>query len=397
MTSQEYPDGYRRYLVGNYAPLPVLLSHGKGARIYDTAGRNYIDFAGGIAVSALGHADTKLATALGAQAAKLMHVSNLFMHDKLVPVARQLATATGMHQVFFCNSGAEANECALKIARKRGVAIARNKYRVVALRASFHGRVGLALAASGQPKLWREFGPLAPGFVHVEASLQSLRRAFDDRVCAAIVEPIQGEAGVRVIAPALLAEMRRLCTRHDALLICDEVQTGMGRTGTLLCGSVRTLRPDVVTLGKGLGGGFPVAATLLARKAKSVIKPGDHGTTYGGNPLALAAVEQVLNRLSKPAFLRQVKAQGAYLKAQLRKLVSRGLPVAEIRGQGLMLGLRLDHTQGAMAAKVHARAQQCGVLVAPAGDNVVRLLPPLTISKADIDTGLRRLRQALLG
>ncbi len=392
MTRQKYPVGYRKFLVGNYAPRPGILIGGQRARVFDNNGNNYIDFAGGIAVSALGHGDAKFADAIGAQAGRLIHVSNLFVHDNLVSVAAKLTAATGMQQVFFCNSGAEANECALKIARKRGVAIARSKYRVISLQGAFHGRIGLALAAS-QAKLWQSFGPQPPGFAQVEATASALRQAFDQRVCAALVEPIQGEAGVRVIAPQLLELLRKLCLKHDALLICDEVQTGMGRTGTMLCGSVRTLKPDIVTLGKGIGNGFPVAATLVSRRAKGVLGPGDHGTTYGGNPLALKAVEQILDRLAKPVFLRRVRAKSSYLHAKVYQLIKRGAPIVEIRGKGLMIGLRLD--QKLTAANVFARAMDEGVLIAPAGDNVVRLLPPLTISKQEMDVGIRRLGKAL--
>lgn len=389
------PAGYRRYLLGNYQPQPAVFVAGKGARLRDRRGKDYVDFACGVAVTALGHAHPAVTKAIAAQAAKLTHLSNVFIHDQTVAGARLLADATGMERVFFCNSGAEANECALKIARKRGVAIRRSKTRTVSFAGSFHGRVGFALAASGQPQLWRDFGPLAPGFVHVPFDdPRALERAFSRDVCAAIVEPIQGEGGIRTPRPAVLALLQKLCRRHDALLIADEIQTGMHRTGPLLASAGARLRPDVVTLGKGIGNGFPLGAVAVRGAAGEVLRPGDHGTTYGGNALAMAALRATLGQLRRPAIARNVERAAAAIAAAAAGWRKRGAPVKELRGRGLLLGLALDADRLA-CGELARRAFGHGLLTVPAGDNVLRLLPPLNVGARDLAAGLRRLEAAL--
>lgn len=385
---------FARHLVTNYAPAPVEFVAGKGARLVDRQGRGYVDFASGIAVTSLGHGYRPLARAIARQSEKLMHVSNLFMHEHTLRVAKKVVKATGMRQAFFCNSGAEANEAALKLARKRGVALAPKKYKVISLSGSFHGRIGLALAASAQPKLWRGFGPQPAGFVHVpHDDAAAVRRAFDANVCAAIVEPVQGEGGLREIEPKILKALAAQCAKHDALLIADEVQAGMGRTGRLLASRQGGLKPDVVTLGKGIGAGFPVGAMLVGARATGVFVPGDHGTTYGGNPLACAAVEVVIDRVARPAFLARVRARARQLTAGLVELQRRGAPITALRGRGLLRGIQLY--PAASAARLAARALHHGVLTAPAGDNVLRILPPLNVGSADLAAGLRRLGKAL--
>lgn len=385
---------WQKYLVGNYAPTGPAFVSGKNATLHDRKGRSFIDMAGGVAVSSLGHGNKALSSALAGQAKKLIHLSNLYVHNHTVRVARKLVKATGMERAFFCNSGAEANECALKIARKRGVAIARGKHRVISLSGSFHGRLGLALAASGQPKLWKDFGPQPPGFVHVPlGDEKALRAAFSDKVCAAIVEPIQGEAGIVEVPASTLKLLGKLCARHDALLIIDEIQTGMGRTGKLLASKGLGLRPDVITMGKGIGGGFPVAAALVANKAADVLRPGDHGTTYGGNALALVAVETALGVIDKPGFLARVREKGRHLRGMLRDIKRDGSPLVTVRGKGLMLGLVVD-TARASPAQLAKEAMDRGVLVIPTAQDVVRLVPPLTITRAEMKSGVARLRRA---
>lgn len=388
------PADYAKYLVGNYAPLPPTMVRGKGARLYDRQGRDYVDFGSGVAVSALGHGHARLACALAEQAGKLIHLSNVFVHDKTVRTARKLVSATGMEQVFFCNSGAEANECALKMARKRGVAINKRKFKVLSLQGSFHGRLGLALAASGQAKLWRDFGPQPPGFIHAGHDPAALRRAFSKEVCAAIVEPIQGESGLRRVPVDTLRALQRLCHENDALLIADEIQTGMGRTGKLLC-APPWLAPDIVTMGKGLGGGFPVAATLVARKATDLLKPGDHGSTYGGNALAMVAVEVVLGQVSQPAFLARVRKSASCLRERLRDMRKAGAPIRGLRGAGLLCGIEIDPDR-AQNTEIARRAMAAGVLVVTAGENVLRILPPLNVTQRELELGCRRLAQALM-
>ena len=385
---------WHRHMVGNYAPFGPVFTAGKGATLHDSKGRDYIDLAGGIAVLSLGHADKDLASAIAAQAKKLMHVSNHFEHELSVKTAKRLLGATGMEQVFFCNSGAEANECALKIARKRGIAIARGKHRVVSLAGGFHGRIGLSLAASNK-KLWQSFGPQAAGFAQVDFSDEkTIRAAFDNRVCAVIAEPIQGESGVIPIPAAALRLLARLCAKHDALLILDEIQSGMGRTGKVLASDGLGLVPDIVTLGKGIGGGFPVAATLVANKATGVLQPGDHGTTYGGNPLALSAVDTVLRKVTKRSFLARVRKLGEVAMDTAREFRRSGAPVVEVRGKGLMVGIVLD-TKKTTPAEVATRAMEEGVVVIPTAKDVIRLVPPLTIKAAELRKGLRRLANAM--
>ena len=389
---QQLSAAYHRYLIGTYAPAPQVMVEGKGAILVDRRGKKYVDFTSGVAVTSLGHGFKPLTDAIGLQASRLMHVSNLFVNDNLVRVARQVVLATGMEQVFFCNSGTEANECALKLARKRGAALAAHKTDVVSLVGSFHGRCGLSLAASGQPRLWEDFGPLASGFSYVpHDDPRAIRKAFNRSVCAAIIEPIQGESGLRPVSQSVLKLIKQQCDRHNALLIVDEVQTGMGRTGSLLC-SPQNLKPDVVTLGKGLGGGFPVAATVVSGKATDVLQPGDHGSTYGGNPLALVAVEEVLAWINRPSFLRRVKTKGREMRAYLTQL-KKNTPIAEIRGAGMLLGIKLD---GIDCKTVAQLAWQQGLLTAPAGDNVLRLMPPLNITRVEMDLGLHRLAKVLL-
>ncbi|MBF2735906.1 MAG: acetylornithine/succinylornithine family transaminase [Betaproteobacteria bacterium AqS2] len=393
--SSRLPAGYRRYLIGNYQPQPAVFTAGKGARLRDRRGRDYVDFACGVAVTALGHAHPAVTRAIAAQAAKLTHISNVFIHDQTVAGAKLLAEATGMERVFFCNSGAEANEAALKIARKRGAAIRRTKTKVVSFAGSFHGRLGFALAASGQPKLWQDFGPLAPGFVHVPFDdPRALERAFGRDVCAAIVEPIQGEGGIRAPKPAVLALLQKLCRRHDALLIADEIQTGMHRTGPLLASAATRLRPDMATLGKGIGNGFPLGAVAVRGAAGEVLRPGDHGTTYGGNALAMAALRATLGQLRKPALQRNVAQASAKIAEAVAGYKKRGAPIRQLRGRGLLLGLALDEERlscGELASRAFAQ----GLLTVPAGDNVLRLLPPLNIAARDLAAGLRRLEAAL--
>ena len=386
---------FASYLVNNYKPAPIEFVAGKGARLKDSEGQDYIDFSSGIAVSLFGHNYPPLSNALARQSQRLLHMSNLFMHNLTLRVAKKLVRATGMKQVFFSNSGAEANEAALKLARKRGVALAKNKYKVISLSGSFHGRIGLALAASAQPQLWKDFGPQPAGFIHVPHDDEArIRNAFDGDVCAAIIEPIQGERGLRQISLRILKLIEAQCKKHNALLIVDEIQTGMGRTGNLLASKACRLKPDVLTLGKGIGGGFPVGAMLIGPKAKGVFKPGDHGTTYGGNALACAAVEVVVDKVARPAFLAKVRAKARLLETGLVKIQKAGAPIAALRGSGLLRGLELDSS--CTCQEMSARTLHRGVLTVPAGENVLRVLPPLNITKSDLAAGLRGLRSALL-
>ena len=387
-----------KVLLSTYAPAPPVFVRGSGSELFDAQGRRYIDLAGGIAVNLLGHASGRIGAALADQAGRLVHVSNLFRADLVGRTAERLLALAGMERAFFANSGAEANECALKCARKRGSAIDAAKHRVVSFEGSFHGRTGFALAATGQERIRQGFGPLAEGFVHVPPSdALRLEKECDARLCAVIVEPILGEGGIRRLDPAVIEQARSLCDRHDALLIFDEIQSGCGRTGTFLYSQQLGITPDVVTVAKGLGGGLPVAAALAGPRAGSVFVPGDHGTTFGGNLLALAAVNAVLDVVEDREFLAQVVRKGRAASERLEKMVAdAALPVLEVRGCGLMLGLRLD-PQALSAQDAFLQAAAAGVLVAPAGDNVLRMLPALNIEDEILQEGLDMLAGVLAG
>ena len=395
--SDSGPD-YEKVLLATYAPAPPVFGKGCGSELFDVQGRRYIDLAGGIAVNLLGHASGQIGEALAEQAGRLVHVSNLFRTDLAARTAERLLAIAGMERLFFANSGAEANECAIKCARRRGTAIDPAKYRVVSFQGSFHGRVGFALAATGQERVRQGFGPLPEGFVHVPLNdAARLEQECDERLGALIIEPILGEGGIKRVEPALIEQARRLCDRHDALLIFDEIQTGCGRTGSFFHYQQLGVVPDIVTTAKGLGGGLPVGAMLAGARAATVFSPGDHGTTFGGNLLALAAVNAVLDSLESRDFLAEVARKGQAVRARLAQLVDdAGSPVLELRGCGLMLGMRLD--PDALSAKdAFLRAAAAGVLTAPAGDNVLRVLPALNIEEPILQEGLELLAGVLAG
>ena len=387
---------YEEVLLATYAPAPPVFVRGRGSELFDEQDRRYIDLSGGIAVNALGHA--ALGEALAAQAGRLVHVSNLFRADLVGRTAERLLAVSGMQRAFFANSGAEANECALKCARKRGCAADPAKYRVVSFEGGFHGRIGFALAATGQQGVRSGFGPLADGFVHVPADDPArLERECDERLCAVIVEPIMGEGGIRPVDPGIIERARRLCDERDALLIFDEIQSGCGRTGTFFRYQQLGTRPDVVTAAKGLGGGLPVGAALAGPRAADVFAPGDHGTTFGGNLLALAAVNEVLDAVARQGFLEDVVRKGGIASERLGRLAADpSSPVREVRGAGLMLGACLD-PQALTARDAFLRAIAAGVLVAPAGDSVIRILPALNIEDGILQEGLDLLASALAG
>ena len=391
---QEADASYERVLLATYQPAPPLFVRGRGSELFDDQDRRYIDLSGGIAVNLLGHAG--LAATLTDAAGRLVHLSNLFRCDLVGRTASRLLELSGLQRVFFANSGSEANEGALKCARKRGQRIDREKYRVISFEGSFHGRLGFALAASGQENIRSGFGPLAGGFVHLPADDRDrLRRECDERLCAVIVEPIMGEGGIRPVDPQTIELAGQLCQQHDALLILDEIQSGCGRTGSFFCYQQLGLHPDVVTAAKGLGAGLPVAAVLAGPRAGDVFAPGDHGSTFGGNLLAMAAVNAVLDELERKEFLEQVLRKGALASEMLAKQAADAAsPIVEVRGRGLMLGVRLD-PQALSARDAFLQAVAAGVLVAPAGDNVIRILPALNIEDRILQEGLDLLAGAL--
>jgi acetylornithine/N-succinyldiaminopimelate aminotransferase len=376
--------------MNTYARTGLVLDHGAGAHLFAVDGTEYIDFTAGIGVNSLGHGHPKLVAAIAAQAAKLMHVSNYFMTEPSMELADRLTEATGFDTVFFCNSGAEANEGMFKLARKYGSSKNPDKNVIVTLKQSFHGRTITTVTATGQDKFHRFFGPFTPGFVYAEpGDIGALDALLGPNVCAFVFEPIQGEGGVRMISHEYLRAAERLCRQRDILFCADEVQTGIGRTGAILACEKLGLKPDVTAVAKGLAGGVPIGAVLARGKAADVFQPGDHGTTFGGGPLAAAAALVVLSELGSPGFLDEVDRKGRHLMSRIEEL--RHPVVKDVRGMGLMVGIGVgvDPHEVVDAARAHR------LLVLTAGDDTVRLLPPLVITMKDIDEGVAALKLAL--
>jgi predicted acetylornithine/succinylornithine family transaminase len=371
-------------IVPTYARFPVAFTHGRGAYLFDDQGRRYLDFAAGIAVAAMGHAWGPWIEAIQRQAAALAHVSNLFFSEPMVQLARRLTQHSFADKVFFCNSGSEANETALKFARKWARArFGPQKHRVLAFEDGFHGRSLGALSLTHKPKYRQPFEPLVPGVTFAPFNdLAAAERVIDDDTCAVFVEPVQGEGGVHPARPEFLAGLRELCQRHNALLVFDEVQCGLGRTGHLWAHQAAGVIPDIMTLAKPLAGGLPIGATLVTEAVASILEPGDHGSTFGGNPIACAAALPIFDRISQPEFLRRVAAMGQRLVQGLEALASRH--IAQVRGAGLMIGVELDQPVKPLLEAALAR----GLVVINAGENVLRLTPPLIVSPAEIDQAL---------
>jgi len=376
--------------MNTYARTGLVLDHGAGARLFARDGAEYIDFTAGIGVNSLGHGHPKLVAAIAAQAAKLIHVSNYFITEPAVELAYRLTEMTGFDTVFFCNSGAEANEGIFKLARKYGSSKNPDKNVIVTLKQSFHGRTITTVTATGQDKFHRFFGPFTPGFVYADPDdIGALDVLLGPNVCAFVFEPIQGEGGVRMISREYLHAAEKLCRERDILFCADEVQTGIGRTGAILACERLGLQPDVVAVAKGLAGGVPIGAVLARGKAADVFQPGDHGTTFGGGPLAATAALVVLSELASSGFLDEVDRKGRRLMSQITEL--RHPIVKDVRGMGLMVGIgvKVDPHEVLDAARAHK------LLVLTAGDDTVRLLPPLVITMADIDEGVAALKLAL--
>jgi len=389
MNSQQIKALDAAYVLPTYARFDLCLIEGSGCRGKDPEGNSYLDFASGIGVNSLGWADPQWAAAVAAQAGKLQHVSNLYYTQPGAQLAETLCQRTGMDKAFFANSGAEANEGAIKAARK----YSHDKYGdgrhvIVALENSFHGRTVATLSATGQDAFHQHFHPFLPGFVHVPAEdIAALEAALTAEVCAVMLEPIQGEGGVVPLDSAYLAQVQALCKAKDILLISDEVQTGVGRTGAFLASQKVNLQPDIVTLAKGVGGGLPLGAVLLAKSCAHALGKGDHATTFGANPVCCAGALVVMERLDD-AFLAAVNDKGALFKKELAALPH----VADVSGDGLMLGVRFE--DGVSAGDVLNAAMARGLLCLLAKDRL-RLLPPLVITEAEITEGIGILRTVL--
>jgi acetylornithine/N-succinyldiaminopimelate aminotransferase len=373
-----------------YKRTGLVFVRGSGSTLEAENGRQYLDFTSGIGVNCLGHGNPALADAIARQAARLIHVSNYYQSREAIELSEELCVRTGMDAVFLCNSGAEANEGAIKIARKFGESKSPARTTIVTLRGSFHGRTIATLAATGQDKFHEHFGPYPEGFVHVEPEDPSaLEAALGSEACALMLEPVLGESGVMPLSEGYLRHAARLCAERGILLVSDEVQCGVGRTGSFLASERYGIRPDVVTLAKGLAGGVPVGAVLARGEAAKVLGRGDHGSTFGGNPLAAAAARVVLQILGERGFLDRVAAKGARIAATVRSW--KHPLVKEVRGVGLMVGIVVSVSPD----RIKELALSRGLLVLTAGSDVVRLLPPLVISDEEIDRGLGLLKEVL--
>jgi acetylornithine/N-succinyldiaminopimelate aminotransferase len=382
-------------LVGNYARQPITLVRGEGCSLYDAEENCYLDLMGGIATAVLGHANPKLRAALEAQAAKLWHVSNLYSTEPQVRLAERLTANSFAEAVYFCNSGAEANEAALKLARKYHRNRGDDRYEIIAFDGAFHGRTLFTVSATGTPAYWKGFEPLVPG-IHLAAwnDLEAVRALLSEKTAAIIIEPIQGEGGVRTPAPGFLSALRKLADENGCLLIFDEVQVGMGRTGTLFAYEQEDVVPDIMTLAKALGGGMPIGAMCTTHELATALVPGTHASTFGGNPLACAVASTIVDELVEGGVVDHAKAMGERLGDGLDAIAAEvgTEKVLEVRGRGLLRGLALAQSPAAIVEACRER----GVLVISAGENVLRLAPPLIISAEEIDHGLEVLREVLL-
>jgi succinylornithine aminotransferase len=388
---------FDQVMVPNYAPAGFIPVRGEGSRVWDQSGRELLDFAGGIAVNVLGHAHPALVGALTEQANKLWHISNVFTNEPALRLAKKLVDATFAEKVFFCNSGAEANEAAFKLARRVAHDVyGPEKCEIIAAVNSFHGRTLFTVSVGGQPKYSDGFGPKIQGISHVPFNdLAALKAAISDKTCAVVLEPIQGEGGVLPAEQAYLEGARELCNQYNALLVFDEVQTGMGRSGELFAYMHYGVTPDILSSAKSLGGGFPIGAMLTTEKLAKHLAVGTHGTTYGGNPLACAVGEAVIDVVNTPAVLAGVKAKAARFKAKLEQIGQQYGVFSEVRGLGLLIGCVLSDAWKGKAKTVLDAAAAEGLLVLQASPDVVRFAPSLVVTDADIDEGLARFERAV--
>jgi acetylornithine/N-succinyldiaminopimelate aminotransferase len=378
-------------LLNNYGCMPLAFVRGHGAYLYDADGNRYLDFFCGLAVTSLGHGHPRVVGAIKQQAEKLTHASNVFHTEPMARLAARLASAYGDGRVFFGNSGAEANEAALKLARRWGHANG-GRFEIISTLGSFHGRTFGTLSATGQEKYHEGFQPLVPGFKLVPYDdVAAVERAIDPKTVAIMVEPIQGEGGVVMPRPDYLARLREVCDRAKLLLIVDEVQTGMGRTGRLFGYQHSGIRPDIITLAKALGGGIPIGAMVARAEVASVMTPGTHGSTFGGNPVACAAALAVFDALEQDGVIANAADIGQYLIARLREIAKEFPDVREVRGQGMIIGVALKHA----AKPVVDACLRERLIVNATGDTILRLLPPLTLAKEEADAGLGIIERAL--
>lgn len=386
-----------RTILPVYAPAQFIPVKGKGSRVWDQQGNEYVDFAAGIAVTALGHCHPALVKALHEQGETLWHLSNVFTNEPALRLAQKLIDATFADRVFFANSGAEANEAAFKLARY--YAAHRHspyKSKIIAFHNAFHGRTFFTVTVGGQPKYSDGFGPKPADIVHVPFNdLDAVKAVIDDHTCAIVVEPVQGEGGVTPATQEFMQGLRELCDKHQALLVLDEVQSGMGRSGKLFSYMHYGVKPDIITTAKALGGGFPVSAMLATEEVASVMEPGKHGSTYGGNPLACAVAGAALDIINTPEVLSGVSERREKFIQALEAINEEFSLFKAVRGQGLLIGAELADTYKNRAGDFLKAAAECGLMILVAGPNVIRFAPSLVIEFADISEGMERFKQAI--
>lgn len=380
-------------LIHVYNRFPIALDHGKGMYVYDTDGGEYLDFAAGFAVTGLGYDNRELNEALKAQIDKLYHTSNLYYHESCGEAAKELNRISGMDRVFFTNSGGEANEGALKAARRYAYTKGTGRYEIIAMENSFHGRSFGAVSVTGHDSYREPFEPVVPGVKFAKFNdLESVKSLVSDKTCAIILEPLQGEGGINLATQEFMEGIRKICDENDILMICDEVQCGMGRTGTMFAWQGYNVKPDILTMAKAIGNGIPVGAFAMTEKvAENSLKPGDHGATYGGNPLACTAVKTVIKIFERENIVGHVNEVSPYLTKCLDQLVEEMDCVSMRKGKGLMQGIVITKS----LAEVNRKAIEEGLLVIQAQGNVIRFVPPLIVEEKHIDEMIQKLRRAL--
>jgi acetylornithine/N-succinyldiaminopimelate aminotransferase len=397
MNMQVTRETFNDVMVPNYNPAEMVPVRGEGSRVWDQEGREYIDFAGGIAVNVLGHCHPELVSVLQEQGAKLWHLSNVFTNEPALRLAKKLCDSTFADKVYFANSGAEANEAALKLARRYALEhYGEQKDQIISFEKGFHGRTFFTVTVGGQPAYSEGFGPKPGAIEHCEFNnLTMLESMMSERTCAVMMEPLQGEGGIIVPEPDFVKGVRALCDKHNALLILDEVQSGVGRTGHLYAYMEYGITPDLLTTAKSLGGGFPIGAMLATDEVAKSLKPGTHGSTYGGNPLACAVAERALDVINKPEILADVKRKEALYREILTKINDKYHVFSEVRGKGMLLGCALNEKYNGRARDFMVAANDEGLMCLVAGINVVRFAPSLVIPDEDIIEGLARFERAI--
>ncbi len=394
MNSKQVIQMENDHMLATYARLPIVITTGKGCKVYDPEGKSYLDFVAGIAVNLLGYGYQPLLDAIVEQTQELIHASNLYYTIPQTQLAKDLTLISGFNRVFFNNSGAEANEVALKMARFYGRRKYGNRYKFITFSKSFHGRTFLTLTATGQEKFHHDLEPLISGVSYAELNqIDSVMKVIDDETCGIILEPIQGEGGIYCSESSFLHQIRSICEERDIILIFDEVQCGMGRTGKFFAYETYGVKPDIITLAKGLGGGLPIGAVLVNEKIVNITQKGDQGSTFGGNPVCTRAAQVIVNTIAQPDFLKNVVEKGKYLQQQLLETQQKFSDlIQEVRGVGLMWGMEIPGKAKLIVEKMLTK----GVIVNAANDNVLRLLPPLIVSKGEIDEMIKSLNEVLL-